>query len=299
MLILVINLRSRPDRLASVRAQLDALGLTFTRIEAVDAASAGPMPPTQELSQIERACALSHLKAWRHFIETGAERCLILEDDVIISPALGPFLAEPANFPKDVDALRLETRFIRSRLGPGRACVTRPFKVHQLHSTHYGAAAYVLTRSFAAAAVNDLSEPSHPVDDVLFGAEEPCFYPAAVHQLRPALCVQAELVNGAKDAPFARSDLEPDRRARLTDRRARLNRIETERPQRVKVRRSPVEKCFRELRRWGRKIERMKEKIHDRVVTHRVWRNIPFAGPGIAVAAAALHVPGSEQEVQS
>lgn len=292
MLILVINLRTRPDRLAFMSAQLAALGLPFTRIEAVDAASAGPALATPNMSLVERACALSHHKAWRHFLATGEARCLILEDDVILAPALASFLAEPRNFRDDVDALRLETRFMRTRLGPGRACGTRGFRVHRLHSTHYGAAAYVVTRSFAAAAVQDLSEPTHPIDDVLFGAGEACFYPAAVHQLRPALCVQAELVNGAKDAPFARSDLEPERRERL-------NRMETQQPRRVKMRRSLADKCLREIGRWGRKAQRMKGKIHERVVARQAWRDIPFAGPGVPVAAAALHVPGSEQALQS
>jgi glycosyl transferase, family 25 len=292
MLILVINLRTRPDRLAFMSAQLEALGLPFTRIDAVDAASARLAPPTPDMTTIERACALSHLKAWRHFLDTGHARCLILEDDVILSPALARFLTEPANFPDGIDALRLETRYMRTRLGPGGRCATRGFRIHRMHSTHYGAAAYVVTRSFAAAAARDLAEPTQPVDHVLFGPEEACFYPTVVHQLRPALCVQAELVDGAKDASFARSDLEPDRRERLYG-------IEAKRPRAAKPQRSLVQKCLREVGRWGRRVRRMTDNIQDRVVTGEAWRDVPFAGPGVAVAAATLHVPGSEQAVQS
>lgn len=292
MLILIINLRTRPDRLAFMSAQLAALGLPFTRIDAVDAASARLAPPTQDMTTIERACALSHLKAWRHFLDTGHTRCLILEDDVILSPALARFLTEPANFSDGIDALRLETRYMRTRLGRGQRCATRGFKIHRLHSTHYGAAAYIVTRSFAAAAARDLVQLEQPVDHVLFGAEEACFYPTVVHQLRPALCVQAELVDGVKEAPFARSDLEPDRRERL-------NGIEMERPRAVKPRRSQVQKCLREVERWVRRVRRLKGKVHERVVKGQAWRDVPFAGPGVAVAAAALHVPGSEQAVQS
>ena len=45
-----------------------------------------------ELSHGEIACALSHQSALREFLKTGDNCCLIVEDDVLFSPALGEFL---------------------------------------------------------------------------------------------------------------------------------------------------------------------------------------------------------------
>lgn len=240
----------------------------------------------------ERACALSHRKAWRHFLASGAERCLILEDDVLLSPQLPAFLRDAARMPPEVGLLRLETRFMRTRLGPGRRCHLRGFRVHELFSTHYGAAAYVMTRAFAVAAARDLVDFTEPVDHVLFGAAEVCFYPAIAHQLRPALCVQAELVERVQHAPFARSDLELQRRARL-DRQAGALPVQP-----VKGRRSIAVKCLLEVRRWGRKAAAMREWGHERLVARRTWQDIAFCGPILPVAATALSVPGGEQALQ-
>ncbi|MEP9353767.1 glycosyltransferase family 25 protein [Xanthobacter sp. KR7-65] len=289
MLTLLINLESRPDRLAFMSTQLDRLALPFERIDAVDGSRADLAPVAETLTAVEQACALSHRKAWLRFLETDHARCLILEDDVILAPGLKPFLDEAGNFPDDVGALRLETRFMRTRLGPGRRCRTRGFRLHQLHSTHYGAAAYVVTRAFAEAAARDLAVFTQPVDHVLFGAADACFYPPAAFQLRPALCVQAELVAGVKDASFARSDLEGPRRARL-------DLLEQAVPQRrVKVKRPVSQKLWREIARWGHKLKRMKGFAHERFVTRRAWREIPFAGPGVPAPAAPLPVPRGEQ----
>ena len=49
-----------------------------------------------ELSKGEIACALSHQSALKTFLDTGDGCCLVVEDDVIFSPAIGRFLKEIA-----------------------------------------------------------------------------------------------------------------------------------------------------------------------------------------------------------
>lgn len=98
--ILVINLDRSPDRLAFMAAQLDRLGLAFTRSPAVDGATI----PAEEfdrlsrtymrpLSRPELGCLLSHASAWRHCVETGRP-ALVLEDDAFLSDKLPAFLSE-------------------------------------------------------------------------------------------------------------------------------------------------------------------------------------------------------------
>jgi len=292
MLIFLINLKRRPDRLQFMSAQLEAIGLPFERVEAYDFLENDFGPTTQTLSGAERACAISHRKAWQSFLASGRDRCLILEDDVILSPDLKSFLENPANIPNTVDVLRLETMFMRSRLGPGRTCrKMRKFKIHRMHSIHYGCGAYVISRSFAGSAVRDLTDFPGPVDHVMFAPEEDCFYPTAAYQLRPALCVQAEWYEPTKDLPLALSDLHLERTARF-ERNAAM------RPPRVKIKRSFIVKCQREAARFGRKLMARRKAIHEFLVTRSVWRDIPYAHSAIPLVAAPIHVSRSEQAVQ-
>jgi glycosyl transferase family 25 len=290
MLIFLINLQRRPDRLRFMKAQLESLGLPFERIEAFDGLDSDFGPMTRAMSGAERACAMSHRSAWMAFLKSGGERCLILEDDVVLSEGLRTFLAEPSNIPADVHVLRLETMFIRTRLGPAVACCKmRNFKIHRLHSTHFGCAAYIISRSFAEAAVRDLTDFLGPIDHVLFAPTEDCFYPPAAHQLRPALCVQAEWFEQTKDLSLATSDLHVMRSERF-----RRNAIIPP----PKQKRPFIVKCRREVARWGRRLNANRKAIHEFLVTRSFWRKIAFAHPAVTAAAAALHVSRGEQAVQ-
>ena len=290
MLILLINLGRRPDRLEFMTAQLDALGLPFERIEAIDGNSGDFGKDIPTVTAAERACALSHRKAWQHFLASGQQRCLILEDDVILSPALKPFLDNPGSIPRKIGLLRVETRLMRTRLGLPRGCGMRGFRLHRLRSTHFGTAAYVMSRAFAEAAVRDLTDFDNPVDHVLFATDEDCFYPAEAYQLRPALGIQVELVEPVANTAVAASDLE---RFRVT----RFATITVRPPSRPK--RSKLVKVVREIGRIPRNLKAMGKPAYEALATRSVWRDIPFAGPILPAAIASLSVHRSEQAMQS
>ncbi len=96
----VINLDRAPERLASIRAQLEHLGLPFTRLPAVDARQLTPeqracldeaafrrlhgMPPLMG----ELGCYLSHVAVMRAFLASEAHFALVLEDDVQLHDTL-------------------------------------------------------------------------------------------------------------------------------------------------------------------------------------------------------------------
>jgi glycosyl transferase family 25 len=96
----VINLDRAPERLARISAQLQALGLPYTRLPAVDARALKP----EQLAALdepayrrkhgmspvlgELGCYLSHVEAMRLFLATGAASALILEDDVLLKDSL-------------------------------------------------------------------------------------------------------------------------------------------------------------------------------------------------------------------
>ncbi|MFG1377033.1 glycosyltransferase family 25 protein [Xanthobacter autotrophicus] len=295
MLVLLINLARRPDRLAFVRNQLDALDIAFERIEAIDGKAVDVGPGTDLISPVERACALSHRKAWMRFLDSAESHCLILEDDVLVAPQTKRFVADPRAFPKGAEILRLETRLQHSVLGRGRRCGPPGFKAHPLVSRHHGCAAYVITRAFAERAVRDLTAFAEPVDEVLFEIKSPNYYPNVSFQLRPGVCLQAELYAQAQSTPISRSDLEQDRFVRQSRCASNYRHVPG---QRVKLKRSFPEKCLREVARWWRRSRANAEFLHARFIVGRVWRDVPFADGTLPAAAAAFSVSGSEQAVQ-
>jgi GR25 family glycosyltransferase involved in LPS biosynthesis len=85
----VINLQSRPDRLAAFRAANP--GLAFERFAAVEGAARprdawiadGLITADNEYSAGAIGCAMSHVSLWRHCASSGRPVCII-EDDVLL-----------------------------------------------------------------------------------------------------------------------------------------------------------------------------------------------------------------------
>ncbi len=93
LLIQVINLATRPDRLARISADLHRLGLPFETQLAVDGKTIEM--ESKFLSKSEIGCFMSHVNSMRRQVEAGSPYCLILEDDAALSPAVDEnFLSE-------------------------------------------------------------------------------------------------------------------------------------------------------------------------------------------------------------
>lgn len=278
MLVLVINLERRPDRLAFMRDQLGDLAVPFERVAAIDglAEDCGPITPT--FSGVERACAMSHRRAWQRFLESREDHCLILEDDVILAPGLRAFLADPSGMPADADILRLETQFVRTRLGPSRGRVIHRHKVHRVHSVHTGCAAYVVSRRFATRAVRDLETFDAPLDYLLFDPHWPDFYANVFYQVRPALCVQVNLYEPTRGAAIGASNLQPAREIRFHSAVA----------VKIKPKRSLAVKCGREVGRWVRRSRAFLADAREFAARPGFWRDIPFTGALLPSAQAIL-----------
>ena len=86
LLIQVINLAKRPDRLALISAELNKAGLSFETQVAVDGQTVEI--ESKFLSKSEIGCFKSHVNAMRRQVETGAQYSLILEDDAALSPVV-------------------------------------------------------------------------------------------------------------------------------------------------------------------------------------------------------------------
>ena len=175
-LIYVINLDRDAERMASIRANLGALGLPFERLPAV---MGKDVPDWEKLVDLpaygwrnrldtpragEVGCYLSHLKAMETFLRTGAPWCVILEDDVEVLPACAEVLRSLAE-KDDWDLVKL------FNFHSGMPMTKRPLSGgHRLvaHLTRTtSSAAYVVNRRAAETLLKSMRPISEQVDHAL------------------------------------------------------------------------------------------------------------------------------------
>lgn len=95
LMVLLINLPRSTERLARMQERLQALGLGYEILEAVDGrARWDELLPTVDVRAFERhvgrdvlpgeiGCYHSHLQAWQRFLASEAQFLLVLEDDMV------------------------------------------------------------------------------------------------------------------------------------------------------------------------------------------------------------------------
>jgi glycosyl transferase family 25 len=168
MQIFLINLDRRPDRLASMRAQLSSHKLSFVRVAAVDGAAYPAAVPEQRISNGQIACHRSHRVCWKQLAESGEPYALILEDDLVLSERFGKFLREPDYFPADADIIRLEPTRFAARLGKRRFATPSGIALHRLFSSEFFTGAYIISAETAKKLLNNDLSNEIPIDILLF-----------------------------------------------------------------------------------------------------------------------------------
>ncbi|UCG98950.1 MAG: glycosyltransferase family 25 protein [Burkholderiales bacterium] len=88
--ILIVSARSFVERRRHVAAQLARLGLRGDFIDEFDADDITAEVERRHfagdgLSRGQKSCALKHVAAMRRIVENGWQRCLVLEDDVVLA----------------------------------------------------------------------------------------------------------------------------------------------------------------------------------------------------------------------
>ena len=152
MRALVLNLATATDRLKFMGQQLDALGISWERIEAVTPATLSPPASDRvwhgwerPLRTTEMATCATHIAAWMRIRDLDTP-CLVLEDDALLDSGVPALLAALDYEKTGFDHLSLETRG-RRKLVDRTPHPDLPIRRLRLDRT--GAAAYVLWRSGA------------------------------------------------------------------------------------------------------------------------------------------------------
>lgn len=173
-LTLVINLDRAPDRMTRLAQRLQALGMFWERVSAVDGQAIDWRNPSHlDLDEFHRrhgksplsgevGCYLSHVKAIETFLASAAHYALILEDDIQLNDDLPVVLRSLQDCPQAWDLVKLS--------GVHRGT---PVQLQALDDAHdlvvmlskcTGASAYVLNRRAAQAFVPALLPMRIPFD---------------------------------------------------------------------------------------------------------------------------------------
>ncbi|OLP44399.1 glycosyltransferase family 25 protein [Rhizobium oryziradicis] len=189
MQVLIINLDRSTDRLAFQHAQMAALGLSYTRIPAVNAQDltineADPYWNRWErpMRLSEKACFLSHRAVWTQ-ISQSDQPALVLEDDAVLSITVPALLAQLAKR-QDIDHLTLETRGRKKLMAQQH---TSDSAVTRLYQDRSGAAAYILWPTGAKKLLSRTSRQAAIADAAICAT-----YSLRSFQAEPALAVQLD-----------------------------------------------------------------------------------------------------------
>lgn len=146
----VINLDDARERMAFMASQLEKLGISFRRLTAITPSNLDDHGCAfnwnsweRPLKETEKACFLSHFKAWECAAASN-HKTLILEDDALLSRHLPQVLAA-IDVSEDVEHVSLEVRSRKKIVSKQRREVSAEHNIVRLYQDRSGAAAYVLS----------------------------------------------------------------------------------------------------------------------------------------------------------
>lgn len=235
--IYLVNLDRRTDRLATMAAALNAAGLAWERVPAVDAKTApagrlhprvpdqGHVIPMGRGSQAYATSMLTHFERLMQQPGDDRDAVLMLQDDVELSADFAAFCADDSWIPEHIGLVQLEKWTEKKPLkllGKPLAAMPggqRHRDLRPLYMRTGGAAAYWIRRRVIRQIVEGDFDIRFPADHLLFSPNvSPVFAAAGVAICTPALAIQP------RESP---SDIAKDRKAART-RKADLRRSLTE-----------------------------------------------------------------------
>lgn len=188
MLRFVINLDRSKDRLDAITRKLDALGIDFQRVPAVDGSKISEEQKkellypidhfetkvrfTRELTNGEIGCFLSHRECWKRLLDSDEKWALIMEDDIQISKRAAEYMKTDAWIPQEVEVCQFSALDdeIKGRITNRPIVKIDGFLrlVEPLYPTPLGMQCYCISRVAAEEALKTSVKLAAPVDDFLF-----------------------------------------------------------------------------------------------------------------------------------
>jgi glycosyl transferase family 25 len=169
--ILVISLKHSAARRARVTEELAKTGLAWSFLDAVDGSTLDLATVPYDAAKVQRllgfaltpkeiGCYLSHMSAWKACVQAD-QATLVLEDDFVISPLLGPVL-------QTLLEVQAEWQIVRLQALCESSCDLQTqhdgWQLVRNHSDPLGATAYLVNPRSAAQLLANSAEIFEPVD---------------------------------------------------------------------------------------------------------------------------------------
>lgn len=201
MQLYVINLDRATDRLQHMQAQMQELGLRFTRVPAVDgrdldSAQLASLHENRESDYgswlfcetlSEAACNLSHAKALELIAAGPDEYGVVLEDDAILAKSSVEFLQDSSWIPAHTALIKIDKGAVKNVLLEHLVDINQDYALYKRLSSSYMAAGYIISRETARRLAKILQTTPFLVDAVYYSFECGMARELQVLQLYPAI----------------------------------------------------------------------------------------------------------------
>lgn len=199
--IAVVNLTRASDRRERMEAEFASAGIAGAFFPAIDAREPenrvrlDQMPdrgPWGAVALHDKACTASHLALLEDFLGRDEDICLVLEDDVFLSPELSAWITDLSWWPAEADLVKLERwRDDKLLVVMGKSPAEHMGrKISRLYSRHSGTGGYMISRK-GAEKVLAAARVDMPIDHLLFNVNiSPTARGLNTYQVHPALLVQ-------------------------------------------------------------------------------------------------------------
>lgn len=198
----LINLDRSPERLATMQAQFDKAGISFSRVSGVD----GKLLSAEELAAVvdpvqrwvipmpasEIGCFLSHKKCIELIACGTDEYGAIFEDDVTLSEDCANLLKQTDWVPENADIIKMDTQDRLVVLEGAREIPDIGRALARLFSKHLCCGGYIVSRKAAKLILTHMDKISVPVDNLIYDPQYELFLQLSIYQLTPALCMQID-----------------------------------------------------------------------------------------------------------
>lgn len=198
----VISLSSALERRHHITQVFNEQGIDFEFFDAITPEKAYDLKEkyfpeccSDNISDAELACAMSHIAVWLHAKELGLKYVAIFEDDIYLGGNANLFLNCSNWIPKNIDVIKLETFLTKIFLGDSAGNIHNR-SLYQLKHFHFGGAGYILSLKAIDCLLTEIKMKKNilPIDWVLF--YNPIYDNGIkVYQLSPALCIQDKVKN--------------------------------------------------------------------------------------------------------
>ncbi|QIC68111.1 glycosyltransferase family 25 protein [Acinetobacter schindleri] len=145
------------------------------------------------LTNVEKACFLSHIELYSQLIEKKLDFICVFEDDVILGRDASSFFSNYNWCPKNVDIIKVEKFEDKAFMGLKKINVGKSRYLRVLKGKHLGTAGYIVTFNGVKKIMEYISNHSiaNPIDVILF-EENILNGNLKILQMTPSLTIQAD-----------------------------------------------------------------------------------------------------------